>query len=215
MLVMVCGGFMEPRQMRVFLAANGVGDGEVARFRYRGFGCPGPTHIETTDGRVIEKNYLDFWGDDESAWALPFRCKVCPDGIGEAADIAAADTWPGGSPTWEGQAGDPGTNAVIARTLAGLELMEAAAPDGALVIERDITMRDMDDYQPHQVRKKHAVWGRYLGLGTSGRLTPDVRRLRIAELARANGVAENLRQARGARQRVREGRASEPTPRPA
>ena len=54
--------------------------------------------IEAKDGRVVEKDYLEFWGEDASAWSLPFRCKVCPDAIGEAADLAAADTWPGGAP---------------------------------------------------------------------------------------------------------------------
>ena len=214
-LVMVCGGFMAPSQMRESLAAMGIGADEVASLRYRGHGCPGPTRIETTDGRVIEKNYLDFWGEDDSAWGLPFRCKVCPDGIGEAADIAAADTWPGGAPSWQGQADDPGTNAVIARTLAGLELIEAAARDGALVIERDITMRDLDDYQPHQVRKKYAVWARHLGLRTAGRLTPEVHGLRIQELAKQAGLRANLREARGTRRRAHQGRTSEPTPRPA
>jgi coenzyme F420 hydrogenase subunit beta len=163
---------------------------------------------------VVEKNYLDFWGEDESSWSLPFRCKVCPDAIGEAADLAASDTWPGGGPTWEGQADDPGTNAILARTRTGLDLMEAAERDGALVIERDVSARDMDDYQPHQVNKKRAVWARHLGLRTVGRLAPEARRLRIAELAKDNGVTENLRTARGTRRRVREGKTSEPTPRP-
>ena len=171
MLTPVCGGFMEAQGMRGFLAGLEIEEDDVTLFRYRGYGCPGPTRIETADGRVIEKNYLDMWGEDESAWSLPFRCKVCPDGIGEAADIAASDTWPGGSPARDGQAEDKGTNAVLARTRAGLELMEAAVRDGALVDAGDIGPRDMDDYQPHQVAKKLSVWSRYAGLqggGTSG-----------------------------------------------
>ena len=72
----------------------------------------------------------------------------------------------------------------------------------------------MDEVQPHQVNKKRAVWARHLGLRTAGRLAPDARGLRIAELAKENGVEENLRQARGTRKRVREGKTSEPTPKP-
>ncbi len=215
MMVPVCGGFMEPPGMRRFLADLGVAEEDLTGFRYRGYGCPGATRVETRDGRVIEKNYLDLWGEDDSAWSLPLRCKVCPDGIGEAADIAAADTWPGGAPTWEGQAGDKGTNGVIARTRVGLELLEAAARDGALVIERDITLRDMDLYQPHQVKKKLAVWARYAGLKAVGQLVPEVRRLRIEALAREAGLAANLREARGTRRRARQGRTKEPRPRPA
>jgi coenzyme F420 hydrogenase subunit beta len=202
-MVPVCGGYMEPRDMTRFLAELGVGEGELETLRYRGYGCPGPTRIETNDGRVIEKNYLDFWGEDESAWSLPFRCKICPDGIGEAADIAASDTWPGGSPTWEGQIGDKGTNAIIARTRAGLELVAAAERDGALTLEAEVTPRYLDEVQPHQVVKKYAVWARHAGLRAAGALAPEVRRLRTDDLAREAGLAANLSEARGARRRAR------------
>ena len=211
-LTPVCGGFMPPPQMRAFLLSQGIAPSEVAQFHYRGLGCPGPTRITTRDGRVIDRNYLDLWGEDESAWSLPFRCKVCPDGIGEAADIAASDTWPGGSPGWEGQDEDPGTNGVIARTAAGAELLEAAEAAGYLTIERDIGPADMSDYQPHQVAKKRTVWARHAGLRAAGELAPETARLRIAELARENGFAANLAQARGTRQRVRAGKTREPTP---
>ncbi len=211
-LTPVCGGFMPPQGMRDFLAGLGIDESEVTALSYRGKGCPGPTRIETRDGRVIEKDYLDLWGEDDSAWSLPFRCKICPDGIGEAADIAASDTWPGGSPTREGQVGDKGTNGVIARTAAGRELLAAAARDGALVLGRDITVADMSLYQPHQVAKKLAVWARYAGLKAAGQLVPQTKRLRLAELARAAGFAANLTQARGSRRRAKEGRNREPTP---
>ena len=104
----------------------------MTRFRYRGQGCPGPTTFETRDGAVTNMRYTDFWGEDESGWSLPFRCKICPDGIGESADIAVSDTWPGGSPDPATEDQDKGLNAMIARTAAGKELMEAAIRDGAL-----------------------------------------------------------------------------------
>ena len=47
--------------------------------------------------------------------------------LGEAADLAAADTWIGGSPNRVDSETDPGTNAVIARTRAGEESLAAAA----------------------------------------------------------------------------------------
>ncbi len=213
MMAPVCGGFMEPRGMRDFLAGLGVDLRDVTALRYRGHGCPGPTRIETADGAVRELNYLDMWGEDDSAWSLPFRCKICPDGIGEAADIAASDNWPGGAPDREAQKTDPGTNAVLARSAAGRELLEAAARDGALSLEGTITARDMDGYQPHQVKKKYAAWARHLGLRIGGCLAPQTARLRLAELAREAGVGENLRQARGTRRRARAGRTIQPTPR--
>ena len=210
-LTPVCGGFMAPYSMDSFLSSAGVARKSLTAFRYRGQGCPGPTRVETAE-EVKEFHYLDFWGDDESGWHLPFRCKICPDGIGEAADISAADTWIGGSPTREESKDDLGTNAVIVRTAAGLELFEAAAKAGAITIEYDITPDDMSIYQPHQVRKKYAAHDRHQGLGDQGRIVPKTDRLRLIELA--NELPESTRklQRAGTRARVRSGKATEPKP---
>jgi len=210
-LTPVCGGFMAPGAMTRFLNITGIEPSEITRFRYRGRGCPGPTRIETKD-MVKELHYLDMWGDDESLWGLPFRCKICPDGIGEAADIAASDTWPGGSPNRIDSETDLGTNAIIARTKAGQELMEAAERDGALTIDYDITPDDMSIFQPHQMHKKYAVWARHQGIGDTGRIVPQTDRLRIAELAAEQPESTIAYQRDGTRWRVENGKASEPRP---
>jgi coenzyme F420 hydrogenase subunit beta len=210
-LTPVCGGYMPPLSTQKFLQRNDIDPESVTAFRYRGRGCPGPMRIETKN-QVKELHYLDFWGEDASQWSLPFRCKVCPDGIGEAADIAAADTWPDGSPTREDSEDDPGTNAIIARTVAGIELLESAQRDGAITIEYDVTPDDMSFYQPHQMRKKYAVWARYQGLADEGRVVPQVNRLRIEELAAELTEDTNEQQRAGTRRRIREGKVKQPTP---
>ena len=210
-LTPVCGGYMPPEAMDAFLRREGIDPARVTSLRYRGRGCPGPTRLEA-DGRVHEWHYLDFWGEDASQWQLPFRCKICPDGIGEAADIAASDTWPGGSPTRQGSLEDPGVNAIVARTKAGAELIAAARRDGALVLEHDLTPDDMSAYQPHQVRKKYCAGPRHQGLGDEGRIVPETHGLRIAELAQERPAQHSTQQRTGTRQRIRTGKASEPTP---
>lgn len=213
-LTPVCGGFMPPMGMEAFLRRINVDPDDVSGFRYRGRGCPGPTRVETGDS-AQELHYLDFWGEDESAWHLPFRCKICPDGIGEAADIAASDTWVGGSPNRAESKTDLGTNAVVARTQAGLELLEAAAAAGAITIEQDVAPDDMSLYQPHQMHKKYAVQDRHLGLGDAGWIVPRTERLRIAELAGEMPEQARQTQREGTSQRVRIGKATEPTPKEA
>ncbi len=213
-LAMVCGGFMAPTALYRFLADLGVERDNVKSLRYRGHGCPGATRIETRDGREVEKNYLDFWGEDDSAWSLPFRCKVCADSTGDAADIAVADTWIGGAPSWDGQDADPGTNAVIARSSAGENLLARAVAAGYLATGETLTPRDLDSYQPHQVAKKRAVWARFVGMRSAGRIVPDVARLRLKPLARSNTPVENLAQARGTKRRCLDGSNSEPPPKP-
>ena len=210
-LVMVCGGYVTPRGTLEFYKRVGIDPHQVTALRYRGRGCPGPTRVETANG-VQEFHYLDYWGEDETTWSLPFRCKICPDGIGEAADIAAADTWIGGSPNRVDSVDDAGINVLIARTRAGEELIAAAAADGALTLESDTVPDTVSVYQPHQVNKKYAAWARHQGLADAGRIVPQTKRLRIEELARELPEASIRFQRDGTRQRVEIGKASEPTP---
>ena len=210
-LTPVCGGFAEPGFTDGFIRSVGIEPDDVTALRYRGYGCPGPTRIEAGD-RVEERHYLDYWGDDDSSWGLPWRCKVCPDGIGEAADIAVSDTWPGGSPNREESETDLGVNAAIARTVVGEELLAAAEAAGALTIERDVTVDDMSDYQPHQVRKKHTALLRHEAMAIAGRIRPQTARLRIDELAATVPVDIRASQIDGTRTRIETGKASLPTP---
>lgn len=201
-LVMVCGGASELGKSQDLLAQLGWREEELALFRYRGFGNPGLTRLETKDGRVHEVTYNELW-EDEGTWRLQSRCKICADAIGEAADIAAADVWPGGGPVGE----DEGFNGVLIRSGRGRDLLEAAVEAGALVLGRTLSPRDMDDFQPHQVRKKRAVLARLEGLADAGQPVPEVSGLRIAELAAEH--PDPAAQRRGAAERARAGRFRE------
>ena len=210
-LTPVCGGFGTPSVTERFVRSLGMETEELTGFRYRGRGCPGPT-VATTADRREERHYLDYWGDDESSWTLPWRCRICPDGIGDSADLAVSDTWPGGSPTRQGSVDDPGVNAVVARTVAGQDLLESAAADGALTIDYDITPDDMSIYQPHQMHKKYAVGARFRALGDAGRIVPETNRLRLAELAGELPVSINRYQRDGTARRLAQGKGTEPRP---
>jgi len=211
-LAMVCGGFMMPSGQQDLLKQWDILMKDITALRYRGYGCPGPSRIETSDGAVTEINYVDFWGQDDSAWQLPFRCKMCADGIGDAADIAVSDTWEGGAPAREGQDRDPGTNAALIRTVAGQQLIAEAVAAGYVSLGNRLTPRDMDRFQPHQKVKKQSMWSRFVGMRAAGNVVPDVHGLRLKPLARRNSLSENLAQARGARQRCRDGSNREQTP---
>ena len=184
-LTPVCGGFMPDEGCRQFLARHDIALEDVRELRYRGYGCPGPTRVTLRNGDVIDFDYLDVWGEDESQWSLHFRCKICPDGIGEGADIAAADTWPGGAPTREGQHSDPGLNSLIVRTAAGMELMTAAEQAGWISLESRIDVAYLNRTQPHQVKKKYAAPARIAGLQQAGSIAPELVNLRAEALAAA------------------------------
>jgi coenzyme F420 hydrogenase subunit beta len=121
--------------------------------------------------------------------------------------LAASDVWPGGAPTGE----DAGFNGIIVRTLRGLELYQAALAAGAIVVDpRHVDFGDFDEFQPHQVRKKRAVWARLAGMRAAAQPVPEINNLRLEQCARLNSLADNLTEARGARRRAREGRLGEP-----
>ena len=205
-LTFVCGGASDLTKSEEVVSELGVRPEELALFRYRGNGCPGPTRLETQDGRSFELTYQDMW-EDEATWRIQPRCKICPDAIGESADLAASDVWPGGGPSGE----DEGFNGIIVRTQRGLELYRAALEAGAIAVEsRHVGFHDFDVFQPHQVRKKRAVWARLAGMKAAGQAVPETYNLRIEECARLNSVAQNMEEARGARRRSRRGRLGEP-----
>ncbi|HEV7252700.1 MAG TPA: Coenzyme F420 hydrogenase/dehydrogenase, beta subunit C-terminal domain [Mesorhizobium sp.] len=207
-LTLVCGGASDLTKSTDMLDELGIEKDEVTLLRYRGHGNPGPTRIETRDERAFELTYRQMW-EDEAKWRIQPRCKICPDAIGEAADLVALDVWPSCNPTGE----DEGFNGIIVRTRQGLELYEAALAAGAIAIEaREMSYRDLDLFQPHQVRKKRAVWARFAGMRAAGRPVPRTIGLRVDECARLNALSENLAEARGARERARQGRLGEPSP---
>jgi len=206
-LTLVCGGASDLTKSEEILQQFDMREDELTLFRYRGNGNPGLTRIETKDGRTAEITYQQMW-EDEAKWMIQPRCKICADAIGEGADIAASDVWPGGGPTGE----DAGFNGIIVRTIRGRELYDAAVEAGALTIDREIGFRDLDIFQPHQVRKKRAVWARLKGMEAAGKPVPATPGLRLEDCARQNSVARNLSEARGARDRAKSGRLGEPRP---
>jgi coenzyme F420 hydrogenase subunit beta len=205
-LALVCGGASELTKSQEILDGFGIDEKELSLFRYRGHGNPGPTRLETKDGRAFELTYQQMWAE-ESTWRIQSRCKICPDAMGESADLVASDVWPGGGPTGE----DEGFNGIVVRTRRGLELYEAALAAGAVIESSGrVSFRDFDEFQPHQVRKKRAVWARLAGRKAAGQPVPDTNGLRLRDCARLNSVEENLAEARGARRRSNLGRLGEP-----
>jgi coenzyme F420 hydrogenase subunit beta len=204
-LTMICGGASEFGKSVDVLERFGVAERDLVVFRYRGHGNPGATRIETRDGGVHELGYMEMW-EDEGTWRIQSRCKICPDAIGESADLVVGDTWPEATPQGE----DAGFNSILARTAAGRELLEAAIVAGAITVCGPLNARQLDDFNPHQVAKKRAVGARLAALRALGCPAPRVRRLRIARLAATGGLRPAVREFRGTVRRHRWGRLGEP-----
>jgi len=198
LLTLVCGGSTEFTKSEDFIESFKVKEEELTIFRYRGYGNPGKMYIKTKDGREHDREYNSFWGE-ESTWRVHFRCKICPDAIGESSDIAALDTWRGGSPKGE----DEGFNAAIVRTKKGLDLLNEAVNAGYLKMGDQLEIKDIDDFQPHQVKKKKAVYARHEGMRKKNIPTVNTNGLRIKELYDLNSKEFNLKEEEGISSRVK------------
>jgi len=132
-LTIFCGGIPSVHTARKIAAHHGLSEAEVAVFRWRGNGWPGPTHVEARDGRSCELSYDQTWFDPNRPWSydIQFRCKICPDAIGELADVSCPDGWVmrDGKPIHREA---PGVNVLIARTERGERLVFEAAAAGAI-----------------------------------------------------------------------------------
>lgn len=200
-LAIVCGGYLTPDSFNDFLERAGVSRSELQRIRYRGNGCPGPVEMENRQGQVFLRSYNDFWGEGEGNWSIPWRCKICPDGIGEGADLVAADSWPECQVDALTEHEDPGYNAVILRNSKGEQLMQRAVAAGYICQGQGLSARDMDAFQPHQVVKKQAGKARIEGMQDAGGLGIVCRGLRLDQAATLQDRDYAEQQRRGARQR--------------
>lgn len=203
-LALVCGGQSRLTKSLAVLDTAGLEESEVTLFRYRGHGNPGPTRVEAGPQRSFETTYLDMWGE-ESTWDLDARCTLCPDALGEAADVSSADVWPGGAPTGE----DEGFNGIVVRTSAGERFVDTAVVSGDLVLGAEIEPRQFDTFQPHQVRKKKALAARFDGRDHVGLPVIETIGLRVRQLSARLARAEYEQQRSGTIERALAGRYRE------
>jgi coenzyme F420 hydrogenase subunit beta len=180
----------------------GVDIETLAALRYRGEGWPGHFTATRPDGTSEKVTYEESWGRVLGR-ALQWRCKICPDGIGESSDITAGDFWESddrGYPVFT-EAG--GRSALIARTERGERLVREAIADG--VIEATpIDIRAVRPVQPLQVNRRSELAARLLGVRAAGVRVPRYRGFGLLALS-AQRPKRALRSGLGAFRRARRG----------
>jgi coenzyme F420 hydrogenase subunit beta len=201
MLAFMCAGVPSYKGTSAVLSAMGVeAEGDVTAFRFRGDGWPGYATAQLADGRRFIMDYNTSWGAILNRH-LQFRCKICPDGIGEFADIVCADGWhcdEKGYPLFEEQ---DGRSIVLTRTRRGEELARRAMDAGALECE-PLKIEQIRHIQPYQARRKGAVLPRIAAMALAGRRRPRFENLSLFENARAQGIRESLRSMLGTLRRL-------------
>jgi coenzyme F420 hydrogenase subunit beta len=210
LVTIFCGGSSTLETARKIVAYHGLADEEVGVFRWRGEGWPGMTHVATKDGRTFDLTYDFVWYTEGVPWTydIPFRCKICPDAIGELSDVACPDAWimENGRPVHREA---DGRNLFIARTERGEKLVAAAAAAGAIEIH-PFTVAELDlMHGDHKPRKTE--WpARLRALTAEGEPAPDYANFRAEAVTAILGREADAEAEAGARRRVREGRHREP-----
>lgn len=205
LITIFCGGVPTIETAEIICRHHGVEPEEASVFRWRGNGWPGPTHIETHDGRGFDQTYDETWYTKGTPWKydIQFRCKICPDAIGELSDVSCPDAWimDGDRPLHEEA---PGANLFIARTKAGEDLVRDAIADGAIETHA-FSIEELDaqhaDHYPRKLRHPASLEA----LREAGQLTPNFDNFRAARMIALSGQERHAQTRQGTLMRINRG----------
>ncbi|MGE2715281.1 Coenzyme F420 hydrogenase/dehydrogenase, beta subunit C-terminal domain [Mycolicibacterium litorale] len=201
LLSFFCAG--TPSQLATDELANGrlgIASDDIERLQYRGNGWPGEFEVVTRDGESRSLSYQESWGQVLGK-ALQWRCKICPDGTGQLADVTVGDFWEAdsnGYPRFDTES--VGRSVVICRTKRGHEAVLRAAQDSVIQI-RELDIEQLVPVQPLQVDRRSTMAGRIIGTAAAGRAVPRFRGFGVVGLG-FKYADRNLRAGVGAYLRV-------------
>ncbi len=151
----------------------------VTSLRYRGRGWPGNATVEFTDkDRKIHNKQLTYeqsWGDILQKYRQ-WRCYICPDHIGEFADIAVADAWHRDVKDYQ-----PGRSVIIARTEKGKEVI-AKAIEQNVICAKSVEPDILPLCRPGQAAYQGSLWARLKTLKFMCMPIPDCRNFNFFRL---------------------------------
>lgn len=164
---------------------------DVTSFRYRGDGWPGLTKATLKNGDARTMTYNDSWGKVLNRH-LQTRCKICPDGIGEFADIVCADGWEGdekGYPSFEER---DGNSLILIRTDKGRELFRNAEADGVVQAEAFDTA-GIFAIQPFQYYRRTTILPRLWAMKLLMLKTPSYKGFELGKGIREIGLYQSFK----------------------
>lgn len=161
-----CAGTPSLQGSLALLKKFGVRRQDVASIHYRGRGWPGNATVTEKDtGKVHELSYARAWGDILSKHGQ-LRCRLCPDGTGEYADIACGDPW-----YRKIEPGEKGLSLVLARTPKGQDVINRAVQAGYIQL-RELTPDKLPMSQKSLLWRRQSLWGRFTAMRLMGVPTP-------------------------------------------
>jgi coenzyme F420 hydrogenase subunit beta len=196
LLSFFCAGTPSQHATERLVHDLGMPQGEQVReLWYRGRGWPGRFTAVGADGTTVSASYEESWGSTLGR-ALQWRCRICPDGVAESADIVAADLWDvdaGGAADFTETL--DGVSAVIARTERGERVLREAVEAGVVQVEH----ADVDALarvQPLQRNRRTTIPARLTAQLSSGGSIPSYSGFGLVRRVRPRDFVRVLRRAR-------------------
>ena len=146
-----CGWSAEPRATAFAARRLGLEPDELAEVRYRGPDWPGGLRLESRTGIVRERPYPDYYDTERAMRAFtPPRCRLCPDGLAELADVSVGDAW------LERFTGSVGVSDLIARTPAGEALVKRLSGEHLTLLPAGPCEMLSSQRETHELKRR--VW---------------------------------------------------------
>jgi len=165
-LACFCAGTPSTQGTLDLFQEMGVPPEQVKRLRYRGNGWPGG--FEVVRGNGFRPDFVPY----DKAWGalthyVPLRCRLCPDGLGQIADISCGDAWE----HYQLNPNDPGRSLVIVRTAKGQDILRRAIAAKYVELTR-VEAGNVFAAQPQLLSRRRELMGRLLGMRLLLRPTP-------------------------------------------
>jgi coenzyme F420 hydrogenase subunit beta len=161
-----CAGTPSTQGTLEVIRRLGASPEQVASLHYRGDGWPGQTRITLKhESTTLSMPYEQSWGTILTGH-IDLRCRLCPDGTGEYADLSCGDAW------YHLNEKDPGRSLVIVRTQRGKDILAGAIAAGYVCLE-PVNPESVALSQKWLERKRQELFGRLLVMKLAGIPTPD------------------------------------------
>lgn len=192
-----CAGTPNSNGTKQILNDMEVDTNQVSNIKYRGNGWPGETKVTTKgpDKYTCQMPYERAWGQILSHY-VPLRCRLCPDGTGEFADISCGDPW-----HREIKPGETGRSLVLVRTARGREVLRKAMEAGYVEMEK-VRPAVLPASQQSLLKKRRMLFGRLLGMRMMFIPTPRFKGFSLLSNWRQLSWSDKLRSVLGTLRRI-------------
>jgi coenzyme F420 hydrogenase subunit beta len=194
-LTFFCAGPPSTKATLNLLGSLKIKLGEIKELYYRGNGWPG--HFKVSFRNKSEDKFLNY----EESWGYlanhprSFRCHLCPDGLGELADISCGDAWHRHTNN-----GNPGLSLILVRTERGKEILHRAW--SARYVQLEQSRPEQVVKAQGMVQRRKEVYGRILAMRTAGIPTPRFAGFDLYESWLSNSLKTKIRTILGTLKRI-------------